>query len=64
MTRVMVLSVMAALVCGLANGTERVPATLQVVKVRGHVGRRIDACFANHILKHDAWRGTVCGVHR
>ena len=50
----MVFSVIAALVCGLANGTERVPATLQVVKVRGHVGRRIDACFANHILKHDA----------
>ena len=24
------------------------------VKVRGYVGRRIDACFVNHILKHDA----------
>ena len=54
MTRVMILSTIAVLVCGLATGAEWVSATLRDVKVRGHVGRRIDACFANHILKHDA----------
>ena len=38
------------------GGTLRIPAECgaQDVKLRGYVGRRIDACFANHILKHDA----------
>ena len=49
--RMIAFVVLASMSVGLVSASSTAPCG---IKIRGHVGRRMDSCLQNHLLKHDA----------
>ena len=49
--RIIAFVVLVSMSVGLVSVASTAPCN---IKVRGYVGRRMDSCLQNHLLKHDA----------